>query len=342
LTLWRAFGIYREHNKNDLAGVSGMAKHAVAQDTVLALRREIARIEGRLAETLAEPADTTVLARCGAASIKSNLLVTGAESFDAALGGGLPKAALTEIHAAETRNAGICSGFAVALTALLLRQGPTRPMLWIGTTDIFREAGFPYAPGLAKAFGILPEMLLFAEAQKLLDALWIAEEAARLTALSATVLELRGNPEQLDLTATQRLHRRAVDSGRPLFLLRQGAKAEPTAAPLRLVLSPAPAAKRKTMAGPLPQSIGPPAFSVSIDKSSTARPGHFILEWNRHDLAFQERESAHPRRLVPLSADGTDLAPASRTVVAFTDAAASPAAGRQPPRKQHATDRRAR
>ena len=70
------------------------------------------------------------------------------------------------------------------------------PLLWIGTSEIFREAGFPYALGLARDFGIAPEALLFSEAPKLADALWIAEEAARLTALAAVVLEMRGNPAQ--------------------------------------------------------------------------------------------------------------------------------------------------
>ncbi|WP_204278111.1 hypothetical protein, partial [Escherichia coli] len=77
---------------------------------------------------------------------------------------------------------------------------------WIGTAEIFHEAGFPYARGLHALFGIAPEQLLFSEAPKLLDALWIAEEAARMTAFAAVILEIRGNPQRLDLTATRRLH----------------------------------------------------------------------------------------------------------------------------------------
>ena len=110
--------------------------------------------------------------------------------------------------------------------------------------------------GLARDFGIAPEALLFSEAPKLADALWIAEEAARLSALAAVIIELRGNPDRLDLTATRRLHRRAEQAGRPVLLIRQAAQAEPTAAPVRFVVAAAPAAPRATLAGPLAGSIG--------------------------------------------------------------------------------------
>ncbi|MGB3832157.1 MAG: hypothetical protein WA975_09860, partial [Mesorhizobium sp.] len=65
-----------------------MASSVVAREAVLALRREIARIEGTLPERLETPAD--VLARPDA------WLSTGAARLDALLGGGLARAALTE------------------------------------------------------------------------------------------------------------------------------------------------------------------------------------------------------------------------------------------------------
>ena len=99
------------------------------------------------------------------------------------------------------------------------------PLLWIGVSEAFAEAGFPYAPGLAALCGLSPGELLISQTPKLADALWIAEEAARLKELSAVVLEVRGNPNRLDLTATRRLHRRAQEAGRPVFLLRQSAEA---------------------------------------------------------------------------------------------------------------------
>ncbi len=331
-----------------------MATSAVAQEILFSLRRKIARIEGTLPERLVPPAgvqpagETMVLRRHGV-TVHQDLLRTGAEGLDKALGGGLPKAALTEIHGAQTRDAGAVAGFSLGLAGLLLRNDaqPKFPVLWIGTHEIFREAGFPYAPGLHARFGIAPEDLIIAQAPKLTDAMWIAEEAASLKALSAVILEIRGNPQKLDLVATRRLHHRAQDAGRPVFLLRQAAQAEPTAAPLRLVVSPAPAAPRRTIAGPLPDSIGPPGFTVRIDKSRNALPGQFTLEWNADERSFEERRpdglgSENHGAVVSASFHGTDIAPAPGAVLAFKPAGSAAASRHQPSRQQHPAHRRPR
>ncbi|PTE07579.1 ImuA family protein [Mesorhizobium helmanticense] len=333
-----------------------MAMTAVARETVFALRRQIAKIEGTLLERLQAPAgaapaglppdedarDLTIVRRGLAVAPPDAFLRTGAEPLDAALGGGLPKAALSEIHGAETRDAGAVTGFALSLVSLILkRQQPRLPILWIGTSEIFREAGFPYARGLQTSFGIEPGELLFSEAPRLVDALWVAEEAARMTALSAVILEIRGSPQRLDLTATRRLHARAQAAGRPVFLLRQAGEAEPTAAPVRLIVSTAPSASRATIAGPLAGSIGRPAFTVGIGKSRTALPGQFTLEWNPDDHVFEQRragEAKDPVPVVPASRRRKDPAPASGAVLAFaavgSPAAISPTARDQPSRPQ--------
>ncbi|TPN83649.1 hypothetical protein FJ987_19120 [Mesorhizobium sp. CU2] len=330
-----------------------MAMSAVARDTVFALRRQIAKIEGTLPERLQAPvagvsadavrSDMTLVRRGLAVASADALLCTGIERLDTALGGGLPKAALGEIHGLETRDAGAVAGFALSLISLILKEKQGLPVLWIGTAEIFHEAGFPYARGLHALFGIAPEQLLFSEAPKLLDALWIAEEAARMTAFAAVILEIRGSPQRLDLTATRRLHARAQNAGRPVLLLRQAGEAEPTAAPVRLIVSAAPSASRETVAGPLAGSIGRPAFTVDIGKSRTALPGQFTLEWNPNEHAFAERSAEKERAedpvaVVPASARGADPAPASGAVLAFPAVAAS-AAGDQPPRQQHPAHR---
>ncbi|MEP4860162.1 MAG: hypothetical protein ABJ117_05830, partial [Alphaproteobacteria bacterium] len=77
-----------------------MAKPAMARETVVALRREIARIEGVLPERLAGSGnDDGLVLRHGPAARRetrfgSAFLPTGASSFDTALGSGLPRAAL--------------------------------------------------------------------------------------------------------------------------------------------------------------------------------------------------------------------------------------------------------
>lgn len=323
-----------------------MADRAMTQQAVRALRRKIAKMEGRLAECFdvpAEPAqqEAVALRKNGIPWKERRVIATGISHFDQRLGGGLPQAGLSEIHSGETRKAGAVVGFALAFAAMLsLRRGP---LLWIGTAEVFREAGQPYAPGLLQRFGLAPEMLLFVEVKTLDDGLWVAEEAAQLKSLSAVILELRGNPARLDLTATRRLHHRAVSADTPVFLLRHAAAAEPTAAPVRLVVSPAPAGPRFAISGPLHGFIGPPAFTVEISKSPGARPGRFILEWNADERSFKERRPTLPRPVVPLPGDGPDMAPAIGTLLAFGAPAASKnTAHSQPSGKERAAHRRSR
>ncbi|WEX09702.1 hypothetical protein [Chelativorans sp. AA-79] len=327
-----------------------MARMAMAQEKIFALRREIARIEGTLPERLVAPeAGSAVVLRRGISAVRegrSAFLGTGVPGLDSALAGGVPQAALTEFHSLETRDAGATAGFALALVSLLRktdsqRQGKSA-VCWIGMANLFREAGFPYAPGLERQFGLSPGDLLFSTAEHLADALWIAKEAARLKDFCAVVLEIRGNPARLDLTATRRLHRRAQEAGRPVFLIREGALAEPTAALVRLEVSAAPAVPRRTVAGPLGDAIGHPAFTVVIGKSRTARPGRFILEWNPDEHSLREIRPAHSRALVPASGHRPYLPAAGGTVVALRPAATAPTAGDQQPREERPTHRRPR
>lgn len=319
-----------------------MATSAVAREAVFALRRQIARIEGRLAETLDGPAhdgghdgaeDRWVTRHHGRPG-RAPALAIGSPTLDAALGGGLPDAGLVEIHGAETRDAGAVGGFALGLVAQAGLCGGGRPLIWITTSEVVAEAGAPYAPGLAATYGIAPEALLLAAAPKLEDALWMAEEAAGLSDIAAVFVEMRGSARQLDLTATRRLHRRALASGRPLFLLRQAGRAEPTAAPVRLLVAGAPAGERTLLADTssdtLAGSIGPPAVAVAISRSRTAVTATATLEWDDHEHGFRERQPAAGRAqdsgaVVSASGERAHPAPPPRARLAAgdrTDAAA--------------------
>jgi len=314
-----------------------MAQGAVARDVVRTLRHQIAKIEGRLAEPLEMPRG----GEPSRASDPAGLVRTGIDAFDRVLGGGLPATGLIEIHGPASRDSGAVSGFALALIRLLSDRVEA-PLLWIGSSEIFREAGRPYAPGLAAGFGLCPEGLLLAEAERLSDVLWIAEEAARVDALRAVMLEIRGSPQGLDLTATRRLHRRALLSDLPFLLLREAGAAQPTAAPLRLSVAAAPAAPRLTLAGPLHGSIGPPAFHVTVSKSRTAIPAAFTLEWA--DDVFRERReraATDPVPVVSASSGGSASAAAAGEGMAGPWPGAVPPAGVQPAREQHAARRRA-
>jgi protein ImuA len=324
-----------------------MAAPATTHATLCALRREMARIEGRPVERLDEPAsrpdareagDPAAPRRPGTAQ---SLPATGIPDLDAALGGGVPHAGLIEIHGAAMRDCAAPIGFALALSSLLRRALPgagEKPVLWAAASTAFREGGRPYAPGLAGDFGLRPGELAIAEAGRAEDVLWIAEEAAATGAFRAIIVELPGTPAALGLTATRRLHRRGLSAGHPVFLLRHGSMARSTAAPLRLLVAPDRAAPRHTLAGPVTGSIGPPSFRVTVDKSRRPSPVTFVLEW-KNDSFRQRDETAHHGDLVSLSG-GRPAAPSSGgSVVAFRPADAAP--DRQPPLRQHPANRRA-
>jgi protein ImuA len=312
-----------------------MASSAVARGTIASLRHQIAKIEGRLAERL-DGEDEVV--RHGGVP-RDRLLVTGADRFDAALDGGLPVIGLTEIHAPATCDAGAATGLALAFIRLVLEAQPA-PFFWVGTSEVFRESGYPYPPGISFLYDIDPSHLLVAQADKLTHALWIAEQAAALDGFSAVLLETRGMSARFDLTATRRLHRRALDAGHPLFLVRQSAPREPTAAPLRLIVRSAQAGFRHVLGKPLARSIGPPAFLVEISKNRTKPSTQFILEWNSHARAFQERAAEDPIPVVPASEHRTPAAAATGSLLAFPPSPRPAASGRQPSGEQHTAHRR--
>lgn len=318
-----------------------MAQSATVQETLSSLRRHIAKIEGRLAETLPEAG--TSLAAGGVVLRRhadGGLITTGTPAFDAALGGGVPAAALTEIHGCETRDAGAVAGFALALAARQMQARPRGYLLWIATEDVVREAGLAYPPGLLARFGIPPGRLLLSRVDRQAQALMLAEDAARLPALAAILLELRAGQARLELTATRRLHSRSLGTGLPLFLLRQSGVAEPTAAPVRLVVAPAPATGRHTLAGPLPRSIGPPAFHVTVDKTPAVRTLSFTLEWNEDDYAFAERRAEVPVALASPSGERARAAPTPGAVVALRPPPDISPAASQPQRQGSPAHRR--
>lgn len=299
-----------------------MAPDVMAQGTLYALRQKIASIEGQLPEQL-EPASqggSTVLRRNGRPCLAID---SGAEALDAALGDQQPT--LVDISGSQSRDSGAVSGFALALAARASRKTSSnaRQVLWVGLDETFFETGLPYALGLEHFFALSAEQLLLAHAPRIEDALWIAEEATKAGAFSAVFLELKGAPARLDLTATRRLRHRAERAFMPLFLIRHSSPKEeagqPSAALVRLCISPAPSTFRRIGQNALPRSIGPPAFQVELRKSRSGRTGTYWLEWNADDFTFQERaapEDARNRGQTPdigavfsASFNGSDPAP---------------------------------
>ncbi len=302
-----------------------MASIAVARAELCRLRRDIARIEGRLAEAdrmlldnAPEGPGGAVRADTGEVRIdgrnrsqgfrppeKRGRLPLGFAALDRILGGGLPLATLHEIRAGESRDGGAASGFALALIARLAEAGENSRILWISEADCRRETGSLYAPGLV-ALGLDPALFVQVAARSETEALWAFEAALACRALSAAICELR--QASLDLTATRRCALRAREAGVTGFLLRLGGHVEASAAELRFRLAALPAGQ----IGRFPTGIGRMAWRVALEKNRGGPTGAFALEWNAYERSFAERgegkRRAHPQPLPAAPLDRPALA----------------------------------
>ncbi|MDR6820514.1 protein ImuA [Neorhizobium sp. 2083] len=308
-----------------------MAEHATAQETLFALREQIARLEGKCLPALAAAQQADSAVDPEGQKVKGNQprLPFGIMQMDTALEGGLPLDGITEIRSLLMGDAGAASGFALSLASHLKARHPSEaPVLWIGDVVSGQEAGILYSVGL-RQFGLSSRDILYASPRKLDDALWLAETAVASGALVATILEIRGNPKHFGLTESRRLGLRAKAAGRPLFLLRHAGEEEASSASFRFLVEPALAAHRHLPDGSVfGGSIGHPVFRLTLEKSRNPAPLSLLLEWNPHDRQFSltrdageafsfRKRPAHPGTRLPASADRQDRTPALGDVVAL-------------------------
>ncbi len=250
-----------------------MASAATARGVLCRLRRDIARIEGRLAEAdrlafvsesqgVSENPGTADVSGAMAGAAASGLAAKfplGLPALDVVLGGGLAGAALHEIGAAQSRDEPAASGFALALVARLCAQKDAatgdimkkpldRPLdrvpdiLWISEAGSRREAGALYAPGLA-ALGLDPGRIVEVAARRPDEALWAFEAGLSCAGLTAVICQvrrpamrgpaMRGVDKAFDLAATRRLSLKAREAGVCGLLVRLAAPPGPSAAQTR-------------------------------------------------------------------------------------------------------------
>lgn len=266
------------------------------QDTLTRLRRSLAHIES---DRPGPPA----VARFG----------FGHAGLDAAVGGGLPRAALHEVFASGAGDGAAAAGFGLAMALCMARAAepadgraladgaakrparpaaPGRTTVWVQQAMAGREHGALYPPGLA-AFGADPERLVLVAVRDATGALRAAHEALRCAALAAVVLELWGPARALDLTASRRLAAAAAKSGVGCVLVRSGAAPEPSAGLSRWGIAAGPSIRLGANAP------GRPAFEIELQRHRAGfPPGRFSLEWDHDELVF--RQPALPRPVVSL------------------------------------------
>lgn len=194
--------------------------------------------------------------------------------------GGMARARMHEVYAAEAEDAAAVGGFAMGLAAGL--AGGSRPVLWLRTHRAARLGGVLQAEGWrdlggaagAGLVGVLPDTMAVLRA---------AVEGLRSPALGAVVLEGWGPMRELDLTASRRLSLAAEKSCVPLLLLRIDATPVPSAAQTRWQVAAAPSV---ALPGNAP---GHPCFDVTLLRQRGGPSGQsWRLEWDRDRCQFRE------------------------------------------------------
>lgn len=242
----------------------------------------------------------------------------GAPALDAALNGGIARAALHEVYAPATADLAAATGFAVGLA---IRAAQERPILWVRQDVVDAETGRLHPPGLTE-LGLDPARILLVRARDAEGVLRAGAEAARCPALGAVLIEPWGAPRRLDLTASRRLALAAEGSGATTLVLRAAVVPQPSAASTRWQVAALPSRALEANAP------GAPAFSLRLLRH---RGGlgecEWRVEWSRDRQSFQEspvqsdarnRQAAagrdEPLRSPRASPDATPL---SRFVVPF-------------------------
>lgn len=220
--------------------------------------------------------------------------------------GGLKRAQLHEIFAADAEDGTSAAGFA-AMVGLCARPAG-KPLLWLRTRKAEKRGGRFYAPGFAELGGD-PDKLLLAVVPDDLALLRGTGDALRCSGLGAVIVECWGRPACLDLTASRRLTLAAGDSGVTVLLLRREAEPTPSTADTRWSVAAAPSRELEACAP------GPPAFDLTLLRRRGGPAGKsWRLEWDRERLRFAEpvREQAIPGAVVslPVRQSAADRKPA--------------------------------
>jgi protein ImuA len=204
----------------------------------------------------------------------------GHPQADGVLGGGLRPGALHEIFAAGW-NAG---GFAVLLAILTADK---KPFFWIRPDYEAMEYGAVSPNGFAELGGD-PRQLILVKTRNPANALSAASDILACPHAGALLLEIEGMPKCLDLVASRRLAFAAGESGVTVFLLRNGAQVEPSAALTRWQVMSA-------SSSPHNDDWGNPIFDARLTRHRLGGLGNFLMQWNSQHGCF---ETAHSGAVV--------------------------------------------
>lgn len=237
-------------------------------NTLATLRGSIQRIEAH--------SDAGALSR----------VALGHADADASLQGGLAVAAMHEVFA-EARQSAAATGFIAGLAG---RAGARRPVVWVRQDFTEIESGALSMSGLAE-LGLDPRLLVTVRAADVDSALRTAADALACDALGVVVLEVWGEPRQLDLVASRKLTLAAQASGVTGLLLRLAAEPVPSTAETRWIVR----AAHSPPAAQAPWSAwGAPVFDAQLVRNRHGPVGRWIMEWKCDECVFS-KPAAYPQ-----------------------------------------------
>jgi protein ImuA len=215
----------------------------------------------------------------------------GLPAADAVLGGGLRRGAVHEVFAGDWG----ASGFAACLAIQATRQTKEKkPLFWVRPDYEALEYGALSASGLLELGGD-PRNLFLLRAPDAGEALSAAADILACPHVGAVVLEMSGTPRCLDLVASRRLALLAEESGVTLFLLREGAMPQPSAAATRWQV--------QSLSSQVDDDDwGSPRFAARLTRHRLGGLGDFTLQWDIDNGIFRDA-SAYSGAVVAAPAD---------------------------------------
>jgi len=234
-----------------------------------------------------------------AEAVHPERVTLGVAPIDARLGGGLARAALHELFAADPDDASAATGFAILLT--LRASLDSKPVIWVREDRGCRNTGHLHAPGIAELGGD-PDRFFTVHAPDALTLLRAGADIVKCGAVGAVVIEPWGKAPGLDLTASRRLALAAVRSGVMTLVVRSGSDPHPSAAQTRWRIASAPS---RALTADAP---GAAAFDIEMLRHRGGTPGFAArLEWNRDRTAFAHAPLSGSVAAVPaIGADRDD------------------------------------
>ena len=197
---------------------------------------------------------------------------------------GSPRAAVHEVFA-EGHQGAAATGFIAGLAG---RVTSRRPLVWVRQDFSEIESGALSMSGLAE-LGLDPRLLVTVRAADAETALRTAADALACDALGAVVLEVWGEPRQLDLVASRKLTLAAQASGVTALLLRLAATPQPSTAETRWIVR----AAHSPPSAPW-HAWGAPVFDAELVRNRHGPVGRWIMEWKCDECLFSE-PAANPQ-----------------------------------------------